>query len=219
MQINYSVNLARYIVKNPPVTTYLEKLHYITISLSLFFIVLSLLYRSLSPLSLSLYIIQLSTYWCPTVEHMTIMFGCLVVSSDVSKEAHALGVLTGTEDVPYLMVTDHLLGLSINELDSFIGNWQQNGGDFGNDVCWFLKMSMNFFQYIVNGIYGKSITCKIIFLFSQSLILYLLLKCFCYDSEKEYILRIHCFYGSLKFKKINQMTIFITNKRISMQHA
>lgn len=53
---------------------------------------------------------------------MTIMFGCLVVSSDVSKKVHALGVLTGTEDVPYLMVTDHLLGLSINELDSFIGN-------------------------------------------------------------------------------------------------
>lgn len=53
---------------------------------------------------------------------MTIMFGCLVVSSDVSKEVHALGVLTGTEDVPYLVITDHFFGLSINELDPFIGN-------------------------------------------------------------------------------------------------
>lgn len=99
----------------------------------------------------------LSTYRCPTVEHMTIMFGCLVVSSDVSKEVHALGVLTGTEDVPYLMVTDHPLGLGINELDSFIGNWQQNGGDFGNDVCWFLKMRMNFFQRIVNEIWKNQL--------------------------------------------------------------
>lgn len=107
---------------------------------------------SLSHLYLSL-LISLSTYCCPTVEHMTIMFGCLVVSSDVSKEVHALGVLTGTEDVPYLVVTYHFFGLSINELDPFIGNWQQNGGDFGNDVCWFLKMKINISQLIVNLIW------------------------------------------------------------------
>lgn len=103
-------------------------------------------------LSLSL-LISLSTYCCPTVEHMTIMFGCLVVSSNVSKEVHALGVLTGTEDVPYLVVTYHFFGLSINELDPFIGNWQQNGGDFGNDICWFLKMKINISQLIVNLIW------------------------------------------------------------------
>lgn len=66
---------------------------------------------------------------------MTIMFGCLVVPCNVSKEIHAVGILTGTENVPNLVVTDDLLGFGINEFDSFEGNGQQNGGNFRNDVC------------------------------------------------------------------------------------
>jgi hypothetical protein len=72
---------------------------------------------------------------------MAVMFGSLVVAGDVSKEIHAMGILTGTKNVPDLVVTDDLLGFGIDELDAFVGDGQQNGGNFRNNVCRFLLMT------------------------------------------------------------------------------